>query len=230
MLTAAWKAVGILKDKECWRVLARGLLVTGAVFVVLGFVVWWVLAQVTVFDIGWLDKVFDLLGGLAVVVLTWLLFPTIATLVITFFLDGIVAVVESRHYPDSPAPRPQSLSEGWVIAVKLTSVTVLVNLLVLPFYLFSGIGVVASYVVNAYLLSREYFELVAVRRLDPKTTRRVRRNHRGRIFVAGLLITFLFTVPGVNLLAPVIAAAFMVHLFEGLCNADGNVTRFVQTA
>ena len=42
----------------------------------------------------------------------------------------------------------------------------------------------------------------------------MRKAHRGRLFLAGIVIAFLFTVPGLNLVAPVIATAAMVHLFE----------------
>ncbi|MFQ5912275.1 MAG: EI24 domain-containing protein [Nitrospinota bacterium] len=219
MLIAALRAVFILRERECWRVLGRGLAATTAIFFLLGYIVWFVLARVTVFDIGWLDKSLDVLGGLAVVVLTWLLFPAVATLVITFFLEGIIVVIEARYYPELPAHRTPSLGESLVVAFRLTSITVFVNLLVFPLYFFPAIGLAASYLLNAYLLSREYFELVAIRRMDPKSTRRFRKRHRGRLLLAGLLIAFLFVVPVVNLLAPIIAAAFMVHVFVQLRGA-----------
>jgi uncharacterized protein involved in cysteine biosynthesis len=87
-----------------------------------------------------------------------------------------------------------------------------VNLLALPLYLVPGLNVVVFYAMNAYLLGREYFELVALRRLDPRTARGLRRAHRLRFFIAGLLMAALFTIPVVNLVASLIAAAFMVHL------------------
>ena len=73
---------------------------------------------------------------------------------------------------------------------------------------------------NGYLLSREYFELVALRRIGPVEARALRKAHRGRLFVAGVIITLLLTVPGVNLLAPVVATAAMVHLFEDCRQRD----------
>ncbi len=42
----------------------------------------------------------------------------------------------------------------------------------------------------------------------------MRKAHRGTLFLSGVVIAFLMTVPVVNLLAPVIATAAMVHLFE----------------
>jgi uncharacterized protein involved in cysteine biosynthesis len=67
---------------------------------------------------------------------------------------------------------------------------------------------------NGYLLSREYFELVALRRFDRTEARRMWRKSRVRFMVAGLLIAALLSVPFVNLIAPVMGTAFMVHVFE----------------
>ena len=69
--------------------------------------------------------------------------------------------------------------------------------------------------VNGYLISREYFELVALRRVGREDAKRIRLAHRNRLFLAGVGIAVLLAIPVVNLLAPVIATAVMVHLFEG---------------
>lgn len=216
MWTAAVRAFAILTERKCWGVVRRGVLITAGVFVLLGAGVWWILAEVTVFEIGWLDKTLDVLGGLAVLVLTWLLFPAVSTLVITLLLEKIFVAVESRHYPGLPAPRAQPLAEYFAIAVRLTAVLVLFNLLALPLYLIPGLGPVVTYLINAHLLGREYFELAAIRRLDAGAVHRVRKGNRARIAGAGLLIALLFTVPVLNLLAPVVSAAFMLHVFQGL--------------
>jgi uncharacterized protein involved in cysteine biosynthesis len=40
--------------------------------------------------------------------------------------------------------------------------------------------------------------------------------YRGRLLVAGIVIAVLFSLPLVNLLAPLVAASFMLHLVEAL--------------
>src|SRR5690606_4741546 len=93
-------------------------------------------------------------------------------------------------------------------------------LLALPFYVMliwiPFLSPVLFYGLNGYLLGREYFEAVALRRLDEGRTRVLRRARGGQVFLAGVVIAVLMTVPLVNLVAPVIATAFMVHLFEGM--------------
>jgi uncharacterized protein involved in cysteine biosynthesis len=55
---------------------------------------------------------------------------------------------------------------------------------------------------------------VAARRLDPVEARSLRRRHGRTLFIAGVLIAFLLTIPFVNLVAPVVGTAAMLHLFE----------------
>ena len=213
MLSAFIKALALLGERPFWRIIWHITLMTIATIVGLYAVVWGVLTHVTLVDIGWLNTLIAVLGGVAVVVLTWLLFPAVVTLVVSGFLERTIVAVETRHYPDLPAPRPLSLWHSVWVALRFTGVMLLLNLFAVPLYLlFPGINVVVFYGVNAYLLGREYFELVALRRLDPRTARRLRRSHQLRLFVAGLIITGLLTVPLLNLVAPLIAAAFMVHL------------------
>ena len=94
--------------------------------------------------------------------------------------------------------------------------TILLNLLALPVYVLApGINFFVFLSLNGYLFGREYFEVVALRRLDRTAARAARHRFAGRVFLGG------FAVPLVNhLVAPVIATAFMVHLFEGLRRID----------
>ncbi len=95
--------------------------------------------------------------------------------------------------------------------------TIVLNLLALPLYLMvPGINLVLFLALNGYLFGRGYFEVVALRRLDAATAKTLRHRFAGRIFLGGLAIAGLFALPLVNLVAPVIATAFMVHVFEAL--------------
>jgi CysZ protein len=212
MVSALIKALLLLKEGTFWRVLWHSLLITIGAFIALYGIVWAVLAHITITDIWWLNALIDLLGGLSVLVLTWLLFPAVATLVISGFVDRVIAAVERRYYPYLPPPTPLSFWQSLAAALKFTITLIAVNLIALPLYLVPVLSVIVFYAANGYLLGREYFELVALRRLDPRTARGLWRAHRLRFFIAGLLMAALLTIPIVNLVASLIAAAFMVHL------------------
>ena len=74
--------------------------------------------------------------------------------------------------------------------------------------------------VNGYLLGREYFELMASRRLDPAKADAMRRRYGGQVWLAGIVITGLLSIPVLNWFLPVIGAASMLHLFEKLRQGD----------
>ncbi len=82
--------------------------------------------------------------------------------------------------------------------------------------LWAPLNLFVFYLLNGYLLGREYFELVAARRFDAAGVRRLRRKYRGRVMLAGVVIAFLLTVPIVNLVTPIVATGFMLHVFERL--------------
>lgn len=218
MLKAFGKAVEQLQDRALRRIVWRGLLFAAVVFALLWGGVYLLLSHTSVFQTGWLDAVIDVLGGLATLALTWLFFPAVVTSIMGIFLDDAVDAVEKRHYANLPLPRRQSIQEIILNSLKFLAVTVALNVVALLFLLFPPVFPFVFYGINGYLLGREYFEVVALRRLDPATAARFRRGHQLTIFLAGLVIAFLLTLPIVNLLAPVIGTAAMVHLFHTMSN------------
>jgi CysZ protein len=162
------------------------------------------------------------LGGLAVFGLAYLFFPAVVVTISGLLLDRVANAVERRYYPGLPHAEGQSLASEIFSALRFLAVVVALNLLVLPAYLIPGVNLVIFYVLNGYLLSREYFELVALRRMTPQSARTMRKAHSAKLFSAGVIVAFFSTIPLVNLLVPVVATAFMVHIFQGL---TGNLQR-----
>ncbi len=215
MFSAFAKGVGQLSDPAIRRV----VLIALAVAVVVALGLWgtagFLLTGTSLFSIGWLETAIDALGAVATLVLTWLFFPGVISAVIGFLLDDVAKAVENKHYPDLPAPRHIPLGETIAGTARFLGVMLLLNFFLL-FFLFTGpLFPFVFYGVNGYLISREYFELVASRRLDPAEAKALRKSHRWTVFVAGIAVAFLLTVPVVNLLAPIIGTAALVHLFHG---------------
>ncbi len=224
-------AVGQLTDPRMRGVLWLGVLGALVIFIVLWAAVWWFLQM---FDpsavwglstlIEWSGDYFAWVAGAAFIgamlVATFLMFPAVVTIVVGLFLDRVADAVEARHYPELGAPRPQPLTETLLSTVKFALVIVLLNILILPLYLIlilvPGGSLVLYYLVNGYLVGREFFELAAFRRLAPREATRLRRAFRSRVLLAGIILTVLMTIPVVNLLAPVLGAAFMVHVAHDL--------------
>lgn len=225
------KAVGQLPDPRLRRVLLIGIFGSLVIFAVLWFLLWWAMTAIAwteVWGIGWiiewLGGFADWVGGIvffsSVLIATFLLFPAVITVIVGFFLEDVVQAVEARHYPNEPAPRPQPLGEVLAITLKFALMVAALNIAFLPIYLLlfflPPLNLVAYYMLNGYLVSREYYELVALRRLEPRPARRLRRAHRGRLLLSGVLLVFFMTIPIVNFVTPVLATAFMVHVYQRL--------------
>lgn len=173
---------------------------------------------------GWIDGLITLAGSLAALLVAWLLFPAMTLLILGFFLERVIAAAEKRHYPGLPPPRRVGAGEAIASGLRLLLLAVLINALALPFYLIPPINLFLYYGLNGYLVGREYFELVAFRRLDGAAARAMGRRQRGRIVLAGVVVVFLLSLPLINLVAPVVAAAFMLHVFEGLRRSEATET------
>jgi uncharacterized protein involved in cysteine biosynthesis len=220
MLAALARAISEITQPTLRRTVLQSVALALAVFAAMWGALGWLLVRQQVFHNWFFDTALDLLGGVAALVVTWLLFPAVATLIASFFLDRVVREIEARDYPGRPPARPQSWGEILASGVRLALAAVVLNILALPIYVLApGINLVLFYVLNGYLLGREYFELVALRRLAPPEAAALRRRHAARVLLGGAAIAFLFTIPLVNLAAPVIGAAFMLHLFERLRRA-----------
>jgi uncharacterized protein involved in cysteine biosynthesis len=231
MLIHLSRAIAQLTDPKMRRVLWLGILGALAIFTVLWAAVWWLLANIDPASIwglativGWMGDAFDWLAGLAffgtLLVATFLMFPAVVVIVVGLFLDQVAEVVEGRHYPDVGEARKQPLLETLASTVKFAAIVVLLNVLVLPVYLIllfiPGANLLLYYLLNGYLIGREFFELAAFRRMEPGEAHRLRKLYRGKVMMAGVMLTFLMTIPVVNLLAPVLGAAFMVHVTQDL--------------
>jgi CysZ protein len=217
MIRAFLAAFEEIWDPRLRRILVVSVLIAAAVLAMLSGGLAVLLHRAASFEVWYLDRAAELLGGLAIIGLAWLLFPAVVTLVLGFFLDRALAIVEARRYPGLPPARRLTLYDGLRGALRLAVLGIALNLVALPVYLLMpGLNLVVFYALNGWLLGREYFELVALRRLEPRAAGLLWRAQRPRLVAAGAAIAFLLTLPLVNLAAPLVAALFMLHLFEQL--------------
>jgi CysZ protein len=144
------------------------------------------------------------------------LMPAVTAFVGSFFVDEIAEEVERTNYPMEPPGTALPLFRALIEGINTTLLTVIVYLVAVPLLFVAGIGLVVLFLANAYLLSREYFLLAAMRFRPPDEAKAMRRAYRGQIFLAGLLIAMFVSIPIVNLATPLFAMAMMVHLHKRL--------------
>lgn len=238
MFAAFSRAVAQCSDPAFRSVLLRAVGISLGLFILLwigaGFLLSWLggllldwlaAAGATGFWVEVLDWAVGALGVAGVLVASFILFPACIVIVIELMLEDIARAVERKYYPALPAAREQPWREVLRASLAFAGLSIAVNLLALPFYLLllflPPLNLVLFYAINGLLFGREYFELVALRRFDAPRTRRLRRRYCGRLFLAGVVIAIMMTLPFVNLIAPIIATGFMLHVFETLRQRAG---------
>lgn len=173
-------------------------------------------------EIGWLSTLLSGFVLVAMIGLSVILMVPVASLFTGFFLDQVVDAVEAKHFPALEPAQSVSFSETLMDALGFFGLLVLVNLLALVIYLLSTLAApLVFWAVNGVMLGREYFQMVAMRRLGRAGAKQLRARHRGQIWLAGAMMAIPLTVPVLNLVIPVLGVATFTHLFHRV-NKTGN--------
>ncbi len=155
-------------------------------------------------------------GSLALMlVLSVFLMIPVASAFTGIFLDDVADAVEARHYPHlDPAP---SVSLGDTLRESLVFLGILIvaNLAALIFY-FTPLAPFVFYGLNGFLLGREYFRMVAVRRLGRREAGQAFRKNLFTVWSAGTLMALPLSIPIMNLVIPILGAATFTHLYHRL--------------
>lgn len=163
---------------------------------------------------GWIGLLAAVFAGLALALGLGLLIAPVTAIIAGFFLDDVAEIVEREDYPLDPPGRALSMTTAAFVSVKFLCLVIVGNLFALLLLLIPGVNIAAFFIVNGYLLGREFFEFAAMRFRTEAEAKALRRRHAGTVFIAGLLIAAVLSVPIVNLLTPLFAAAMMVHLHK----------------
>ncbi|MBI1211483.1 MAG: hypothetical protein GC190_08470 [Alphaproteobacteria bacterium] len=217
MIGSAAQALGQMFDRSFRGVLWLGIGCTFGLFLILFFVLQWSVGNLPDFGYVWIQDATKIIASALLVVVFVFLGAPIAQLFASIFLDRIADAVERRHYPSIVRGHGSGFAELLIAGLSFTAISLVLNLLALPLHFaLPLIGTIVVLFINGYLTSRTYFELAALRHLKPPEARKLRREHRVRLFLGGVLISVLAMIPFVNFVVPVFAAAMMTHEYQKL--------------
>jgi len=224
------RALGQIGDARFRRVLFLGVALSLALLVAVYAAFLWALQTFTpdtidipfVGPVGGLDTLLSWGSALFMIGLSVFLMMPVASAFTGLFLEDVAQAVEDRHYPNLPAPPRLPLGDTLVDAANFFALMVAVNVLALGLYPFAGPLIpVVFWGVNGFLLGREYFGMVAMRRLGRNGAKALRRRYKAQIWLAGTLMAAPLSIPFINLLIPVLGAATFTHLFHRLNARQG---------
>ncbi|AQX28629.1 CysZ protein [Bartonella sp. JB63] len=138
----------------------------------------------------------------------------IAAMIGSFFIDNAAEIIEKENYPNEPIGKSMSFGYSFIFALKFFILSLFGNGIAFFLFFIPGINLITFYVINGYLFGREYFIFTAYRFRSKKEAHAFLRTHHTTVFGAGLLIAFFVSIPILNLVTPLFAAAFMTHLHK----------------
>lgn len=225
---AFFAALGQLGDRRFRRVLGLGVLLALALlfaaYILFIQLIWWLSPDsVDLPVIGPVSGIETFLGWASLFLMIGLsvfLMVPVASAFTGFFLEDVADAVEDRHYPGLPPAVPLTLGESLRQSVNFLGLVIAVNVGALFLYPFVGPGIpLVFWAINGFLLGREYFSLVALRRLPPNEVKAMRRRNRLTLWAAGTLMAAPLSVPFVNLVVPTLGVATFTHLYHRLASA-----------
>jgi uncharacterized protein involved in cysteine biosynthesis len=187
---------------------------------------WWVLAWIVSSVLSALAGisggegfVVHVLGSAGGMVIAWFLFPLLYPILVNFFDDKMAEVIEHEDYPQLPPAQPPfwpTILQDALFSLKAIGL----NILFMPLYFMPLVGIFIYYGLNGHLLGTQFFRMVAGRRIKEEEATTLHKTARTYIFLIGISISFSATIPFVNLIAPLLGVASMLHLFHALRGTD----------
>lgn len=225
IFAAFFRALAQIGDQRFRRVLILGVLLTLAllfgIYALFLQAVWWLTPEsIDLPLIGPVTGVETLLGWasfLVMIALSVFLMVPVASAFAGLFLEDVVDAVEDRHYPNLPPAAVMGRPEALRHSVNFLGLVIAVNVAAVFVYPFVGPAIpLVFWALNGFLLGREYFTLVAQRRLPRAEAIAMRKRNGLRLWIAGTLMAAPLSIPLVNLLVPVLGVATFTHLFHRL--------------
>ncbi len=226
IMSATQRTLAQIFEPAFLKVFILGIVTTVVAIIVTWFLANYLKSQIilTQFDWQWVNDAFqwlldvDWIFNIIFFFLMGIFFPPIATVFMSLYLDDIVDAVEDKYYPTRKAGKRLGVGHLAYLAVRLAFMIILLNIIVIPLYIFffwlPFVPLLIFYTLNSYLLGWGYYEMVAVRHLGIKEASRHRKSIRAQVLGGGFIITLLYSFPVINLTAPILGAALLAHLFH----------------
>lgn len=216
MLSDALEAFVQIFSPPLREVMWKSLFLTAAVLLALAVCLDRLAASIMPLGPPWLTWLLSIAVALGLLAGVVLLAPPTASLVAGFYLDDVAATVEREIDPASAPGAALSTVAALAMGLRFAVLSLMVNVAVVVLTLVAGLGFAAFFLVNGYLLGREYFDLIAMRHVPRVAAEQLRRRNWSRVYLAGLIISGFVAVPVLNLLTPLFAAAFMTRVVKRL--------------
>lgn len=172
------------------------------------------LTSTQILSIVWLDRAVDILGSVGALVVAWLLIPILMPALAGLFEETVIRRIEKNNYPNTPAPTDRPVIAEVRQTLKFVLLSLVMNIVMLPLYLLPVVGWLLYFAANGRMIGNAFFTTVAGYRDGMAMAAQLRRQHRNSIWLCGIGIAALSTVPLLNLIMPILGICIMTHLYH----------------
>ncbi len=218
MFEAALRALAQMQDRTFRTVLLASILWTLLAFALLAAASFALLGVFLGPHVaGWIGAI---LAAATTAVALWLLFVPLAAGIATFYTDRIAGAVEARWYPALPPVSPANLAsqvwDGVAVFLRLAAaqLLVLVALQTGTVLFVPGLAAIAWLALAGWAYARGIFVTLAMRRLSRPQALAAWNARRLPAIGVGVLVSLLAFIPLLNLAAPILGVAALVHVLQ----------------
>ncbi len=164
-----------------------------------------------------ISSIFSLGSLLYLLWLSIFLMVPVASIFTGIYLDDVADAVEAEYYRGLPPRNRIPWGEALHDSLRYFGMLIALNVLGMAAFFFSSFwGITTLYVLNGFLLAREYFTLVARRRNSAEVAPSLFKQDFYWLWLPGILLAVGLSIPVLNLAMPLVGAAVFTHLYNRL--------------
>ena len=166
---------------------------------------------------GYIDNFLIYSSIFAIIWGSTILFVPLSTIIFSIFQENIIKNVEVKYYPETIQKIEAKTTTFLIAGIKLLGWTIIIHVFLFPLAIFYGGAfwwAPLIIIINGYLLSKEYFEAVGLRRLGYNEVKIIKNKLLFPCWLYGLISAILFLIPIVNLFIPAILTLTNLHLLN----------------
>ena len=141
-----------------------------------------------------------------------ILFVPISTIIFSIFQDRIIDQIETTYYPEINQQVNIKIGTMFFAGIKLLGWSILINIIIFPIALFWGnslFWIPTNILITGYLISKEYTEAIALRKMTFTKIKDVRSTLFWSCWFFGIVGVILFFIPIINLFAAPLITIFI---------------------
>ena len=161
-------------------------------------------------------------GFIFLIICLWVIFPPLLIFINSLFSGKIIKIIESNNYKNINYNYSNTFVKELKFQLSFIIIFVLINLALIPFLIFPPIYFIFYWIINGYLIGKEFSGSVLIKYINYNDIKKFNNKNRLNVYLFGIILAIIFSIPILNLFGPIIGTASMVHMYMLVNNKKRN--------